>query len=280
MSAAYPHSTVQCLTALAQHHGVAALPERLVHDFALDASEPDSRLVVRMATELGFKAQAVRLSWEDLTALEGVFPLIARRSDGHSVIVAGIPKQSAEGVTQLAILDPLAGTAIRLVGEAEFCAVWSGEAILVKRHHGLLDANQPFGLRWFIPEIMRQRSAFRDVAIAAVMLHMLGLGTDEFPAFYRRSSGLAVDARCYSPAEAAAAIETHIALGLPGGILVANPIPSEHELPSDLHDQALATALADAEVAGVRGRAMVALLARLDGAGAAKERAIARAWVR
>lgn len=100
-----------------------------------------------------------------------------------------------------------------------------------------------------ILDLPRTREALETLGVP-----VLGLGTDEFPAFYRRSSGLAVDARCNSPAEAAAAIDAHTALGLPGGILVANPIPGEHELPSDLHDQALAAALADAEVAGVRGR--------------------------
>jgi pseudouridine-5'-phosphate glycosidase len=83
---------------------------------------------------------------------------------------------------------------------------------------------------------------------------VLGFGTSEFPAFYRRSSGLAVDARCDSPAEAAAAIAAHFDVGLPGGLVVANPIPTEHELPADLHDTALSTALADAAAAGVRGR--------------------------
>ena len=106
-----------------------------------------------------------------------------------------------------------------------------------------------------ILDLPRTREALETLGVP-----VLGLDTNEFPAFYRRSSGLAVDARCDSPAEAAAAIEAHIALGLPGGILVANPIPGEHELPSDLHDQALATALADAEVAGVRGRAVTPFL--------------------
>jgi len=83
---------------------------------------------------------------------------------------------------------------------------------------------------------------------------VLGFSTSEFPAFYRRSSGLSVDARCDSPAEVAAAIAAHFALGLPGGLVVANPIPAKHELPADLHDTALTTALADAAAAGVRGR--------------------------
>ena len=83
---------------------------------------------------------------------------------------------------------------------------------------------------------------------------VLGLGTSVFPTFYRRSSGLPVDARCDSPAEAAAVVAAHFALGLPGGVVVANPIPGEHELPADIHDTALATALSDAAAAGVRGR--------------------------
>lgn len=89
---------------------------------------------------------------------------------------------------------------------------------------------------------------------------VLGLGTDEFPAFYRRSSGLSVDARCDSPAEAAAAIAAHFALGLPGGLVIANPIPPEHELPQDVHDATLAVALADAATAGIRGRGVTPFL--------------------
>ncbi len=101
--------------------------------------------------------------------------------------------------------------------------------------------------------------AILDLARTREMLEtlgvpVLGLGTAEFPAFYRRSSGLAVDARCDSPAEAAGAIATHFSLGLPGGVVIANPIPSEHELPLDIHDTSLATALADARTAGVYGR--------------------------
>jgi pseudouridylate synthase len=89
---------------------------------------------------------------------------------------------------------------------------------------------------------------------------VLGLGSEEFPAFYRRSSGLAVDARCDSPVEAAAAIAAHFDLGLPGGLVIANPIPLEHELPQDVHDAALAVAVAEAAAAGIRGRAVTPFL--------------------
>ena len=70
---------------------------------------------------------------------------------------------------------------------------------------------------------------------------VLGAGCDEFPAFYRRSSGLRVDARCDGAAALAAAIRAHFDLGLPGGVVVANPIPAADELPAAIHDAALAS---------------------------------------
>jgi pseudouridine-5'-phosphate glycosidase len=89
---------------------------------------------------------------------------------------------------------------------------------------------------------------------------VLGFGTGELPAFYRRSSGLPVDARCDDVAELAAAIETHFALGTGTGVVVANPIPVESELSGDLYDRALAGAQEAAAAAGVRGRELTPFL--------------------
>lgn len=89
---------------------------------------------------------------------------------------------------------------------------------------------------------------------------ILGLETDDFPAFYRRSSGLRVDRRVDSIADLAAAVDAHFRLGLGTGVLVANPIPGSAEMPLDLYDQALQAALADMKAEGVRGRAVTPFL--------------------
>lgn len=89
---------------------------------------------------------------------------------------------------------------------------------------------------------------------------VLGLGTDEFPAFYRRASGLGVDRRCADVAEVAAAVRTHFDLGLPTGVVVANPVPAAAEMPADVYESALAGALAAADAAGIRGRAVTPFL--------------------
>jgi pseudouridine-5'-phosphate glycosidase len=83
---------------------------------------------------------------------------------------------------------------------------------------------------------------------------VLGLATDEFPAFYRRSSGLVVDRRCADVAAVAAAVRTHFDLGLPTGVVVANPVPAAAEMPAGVYESALAGALAAVEAAGIRGR--------------------------
>ena len=81
---------------------------------------------------------------------------------------------------------------------------------------------------------------------------VVGFGTDEFPAFYRRESGLRVDRRCDTIAALAAAVRTHFDLGLTAGVVVANPVPAADALPKELHDSALGTALLEASDVGGR----------------------------
>ncbi|MGE5814583.1 MAG: pseudouridine-5'-phosphate glycosidase, partial [Acidobacteriota bacterium] len=89
---------------------------------------------------------------------------------------------------------------------------------------------------------------------------VLGFETDEFPAFYRRSTGLPVDRRYDSIAELASAVRLHLSLGLGTGVLIANPIPVADEMAPQLYDRALQAALSEAEKSGIRGRAVTPFL--------------------
>ena len=80
---------------------------------------------------------------------------------------------------------------------------------------------------------------------------VFGVGTDEFPAFFSRTSGLPVDHRVDSPEELAAVLAAHAALGMRGGVLVANPVPVEDALDGTDIDARVDEAVADAERAGV-----------------------------
>ncbi len=87
-----------------------------------------------------------------------------------------------------------------------------------------------------------------------------GLGTDELPAFYRRRSGIPVDAAFATIEEAARAIAAHFDLGVGTGVVLGNPIPEEHELPEDVCQRALDEALAGARAAGAAGREVTPFL--------------------
>ena len=83
---------------------------------------------------------------------------------------------------------------------------------------------------------------------------VLGYKTDEFPAFYCRSSGFKLDRQCNSPKEIADIIYTKWNLGLKGGVIIGNPIPEEYALDFNEMEKVIAKALEDAKAAKVRGK--------------------------
>jgi pseudouridylate synthase len=89
---------------------------------------------------------------------------------------------------------------------------------------------------------------------------VLGYQTDEFPAFYSRSSGLPVLARLETPADIARVMQAKWHLGLNGGLVIANPIPEAYALPPALAEPAIAQALAAAEAQGIKGKAITPFL--------------------
>jgi pseudouridine-5'-phosphate glycosidase len=93
---------------------------------------------------------------------------------------------------------------------------------------------------------------------------VIGYGSEEFPAFYSRRSGLEVDARVEAPEEVARIVRARGELGLPAALLVCAPVPEADELPAREAETAIAQAVGEAEAANVSGKALTPfLLARL-----------------
>ena len=107
--------------------------------------------------------------------------------------------------------------------------------------------------------------AILDLPKTLEVLETLGVpviayGQDAFPAFWSRDSGLAAPLRMDSPEEIAAAADMRAALGLPGGQLIANPIPLEAEIPQEEINPVIARALADAADQAVAAKAVTPFL--------------------
>ncbi len=85
---------------------------------------------------------------------------------------------------------------------------------------------------------------------------VLGYGTDTFPAFWSRDSGLPAPLRVDAPDTVAALVATQRRLGLGGGVLVANPVPAAHEIPAAEIAGFIETAVGDAARSGIGGKAV------------------------
>ncbi|MDQ0322198.1 ATP-binding cassette subfamily B protein [Pararhizobium capsulatum DSM 1112] len=175
----FAHTNLQCLALVARHHGIDLSPERLVHDYAIGEQAVPIRQILRMAKDAGLKAKSVQLTWQSLFQLGGAYPLLVQLENGNWVIVADAAGEGEDA--RVKVLDPLAQRPeFIILGQEQFTRSWHGNAILMKRDYRLSDEDQPFGFRWFLPEIARQRSLLRDVALAAFVLYGLGLATPIF----------------------------------------------------------------------------------------------------
>lgn len=83
---------------------------------------------------------------------------------------------------------------------------------------------------------------------------VLGLRTDDFPAFYCRSSGFKLDYNAATEAEVAKIAKTKWDLGLKGGLVIGNPIPEEYALDYDEMEKVIVKALEMAKEQGIHGK--------------------------
>jgi pseudouridine-5'-phosphate glycosidase len=84
--------------------------------------------------------------------------------------------------------------------------------------------------------------------------------SDTFPAFWSRESGLPAPIRLDSAVEIARFATARAGLGLAGGVLVANPIAAADEIPAAAMRPVIDAAIAEADAAGVTGKAVTPFL--------------------
>jgi len=83
---------------------------------------------------------------------------------------------------------------------------------------------------------------------------VVGYQTNELPAFYTSKSGFAVDYRVESTKELAQAMKTKWDLNLKGGLVVANPIPTQYEMDPKVITSAIEEALKQSVKDGIKGK--------------------------
>jgi len=164
-------------------------------------------------------------------------------------------RNAATTVSATATLAARAG--IRVFATGGVGGVHRGDALDVSSDLTTLARTQ-------IALVSAAAKAILDLARTLEVLETLGVlvigyRTDEFPAFYTRRSGLRLEHRCETVGELARVLQTRWALDQ-GGVLIANPIPEEGELPAAQIESAIAAALALAARDGTSGKALTPFL--------------------
>jgi pseudouridine-5'-phosphate glycosidase len=247
--------------ALAEHRPVVALETTLVThglpqpDGVRVAAKLEEEVRRRGATPatIGVLSGKIcvgmsRTALEELAATPSVIKL------NLSNFAAQIAARASGSTTVAATMFVADRAGIRVFATGGIGGVHRGDA-----RSGDVSADLVALSRYRVAVVCAGAKAILDLPKTVEMLETLGVpvlgyGTDEFPAFYRRQSGLRVDRRCDDVAGLAAAVRTHFALELGTGVVIGNPIPLAEELPPDVYENALSTALADAVAHGVTGR--------------------------
>ncbi len=107
--------------------------------------------------------------------------------------------------------------------------------------------------------------AILDIPKTLELLETLGVpviayGQDQLPAFWSSTSDWAAPQRLDTAAEIAQAHAMRAALGLPGGQLIANPVPKEAEIPQEAINPIIAQALSEAEAQHITAKAVTPFL--------------------
>jgi len=154
-------------------------------------------------------------------------------------------------------------------------AAWAGIEVFATGGIGGVHRDPPFDISNDLPTLASVPVAVVCAGAKAILdlratlewletagVPVIGYDTDEFPAFYTRRSGLPVDVSIDTPQEAAAIIHAGRQLGLPGGIIIAVPVPAEAELPAERLDAAITSALLEAQARGIERNASTPFLLR------------------
>ncbi len=158
--------SLEFFSAIARHHGEDISPDSLIHHHALDKEKVSVEELVAILKKTKYKAKSVTTDLANIKKFTKSMPILSWDKDGEPLVIIAIAEDK---------INVFRDKKNILFTEDEFSSIWSGICILSKKIFSLTDENQPFSLLWFIPQILKEKRVFRDVAIIAMVLNITAL---------------------------------------------------------------------------------------------------------
>ena len=163
--------------AIAQHHNTRIDIREIMHEYAVGEEEVKERHLRHIAADYKFKSKEVKLSWKKLEKAGTVLPCIAVKRSGKYAVLCGM--RTNDDKLEAVLMDPekdhTADNRFIFLSEEQYKEEFTGKLILLKKIFSLTDEEQPFSLRWFIPEFIKNKGIFGKIALMVLMLTIFSL---------------------------------------------------------------------------------------------------------
>lgn len=156
-----------CFISIARFYGINVDPDQIKHELALGREVMKELDILRAARAIKLKAKAADINYRSLYKMP--LPAVVGTNDGGFIILAKV-----EGEKVL-VLYPGEDTP-KVLEKENFREIWNGRIILFVRRYQKQN-EQTFGLKWFIPAIIKYKKPLIEVLIAAFTLQIIGLLT-------------------------------------------------------------------------------------------------------
>ncbi|GHD81698.1 peptidase C39 [Vogesella fluminis] len=156
---------------LAQFHGVAADPDQLAHQFAVNGNRFTETDLLLAAKSLSLKTSFVQQPLERLARVN--LPAMVMRDDGEHLILARV-----EGDKYL-VHDLKAGRPL-VLSEADFTARYQGRLLMMASRASVAGSLSKFDFTWFIPAIVKYRRLLLETLAVSLVLQLFALITPLF----------------------------------------------------------------------------------------------------
>lgn len=156
---------LRSLVLVAGFYGIPVDEEQMIHTQCLQGRTVDADDILRMAKKLKLKARKKDATKEKLENLP--LPAILCGKDKTFFILLRVNE------SQVLILNPK-NKAPQSITIEELMNLWNGEAIFMIPRL-FQDKDIKFGIRWFIPTIMKYKQALIEVLCAALVMQVLAL---------------------------------------------------------------------------------------------------------
>src|SRR5438270_8828469 len=137
---------------------------------------PVARLV-ELAAEFGLRAERVRLDWDGLRNTPFSHPILLLLDNKNAVVLVGVRRNGPE---EVAVSDPVFrdGEPFFLARE-DLARAWRGTALVITPLPPT-KADTSFGFSWFTTKLFAERRLMRDIVVAALVMHLIGLSVPIF----------------------------------------------------------------------------------------------------